>query len=114
VVNRDLQTVSIPELFTLVSHVIFQEDIDNIREVRTMERDTDEEGPHMEDEFALGEGDFALVSIKGGTDFAENNNKTVEGTRWVGDDECLNTIVEEDAKLRVFGKILVSCSDMAF
>ena len=57
----------------------------------------------MEDGFTLGEGDFA-----------ERSNKTMESTRRAGNNECLGTVVEGNAKLGVFGKILISCSDMAF
>jgi len=58
VVNRDLQLVSLPKLFTL--EIIIQEDVDSICGVRTMERNTDEESD-AEDGFTLGERDFALV-----------------------------------------------------
>ena len=100
-VDRDLQLVSLPKLFIL--EIIIQEDVNSICEVRTMERNTDGQEPDMEDGFALGE-----------RDFAESSNKTIESTRRASGNECLDTLVEGDAKLGVFVKILVSCSDMAF
>ena len=110
-VNRDLQLVGLPELFTL--EIVIQENIDNIREVRTMERNTDDEKPDMEDGFVFGEGDFALVKTRGGTDSAESSNETIESTGRASDNECLDTVVEGDAKLGVFGKIFVGCRNMA-
>jgi hypothetical protein len=58
-VNQDLQLVNLPELFVL--EVVTQADVDSVREVKTMERNTYEEEPKMEDGIVLGEGDPALV-----------------------------------------------------
>ena len=112
VVDRYLHLVALPELFAL--KVVIQEDVDSICKVWAMERNINKEEPDMEDGFALGEGDFTLVKTRGGTDFAKGSNKAVEGTRWAGDNECLDAVVEGDTELGIVGEILVGCSDMAF
>ena len=43
----------------------------------------------------------------------QSSNKTTESTRRASDNECVNIVVEGDAKLGVFRKIFVGCSDMA-
>ena len=112
VVDRYLHLVTLPELFAL--NVVIQEDTDSICKVRAMQRNLNKEEPDMEAGFALGEGDFALVKTRGGTDFAKGSNKAVEGTRWTGDNECLDGVVEGDTELGIVGEMLVGCGDMAF
>ena len=67
-----------------------------------MEWNTNEE-PDMEDGFALGEGDFTLVKTRGGVDFAESINETMESARRVNDNECLDAVVEGDAIRGIIG-----------
>ena len=100
-VNRDLQLITLPELFTL--EVIIQEDVDSVCKVGAMEWNTDEEESDMEDGFALGEGDLTLVKARGSAYFAESSNKAMESARWAGDNECLDAVVKGDAKLGIVG-----------
>ena len=79
-----------------------------------MEWNTNEKESDIKDGFARGEGDFALVKTRGCTDFAESSNKTMESTRRASDNECLDAVVERNAKLGIVGEIFVGCGDMAF
>lgn len=110
VINWDLQLVNLPEFFTL--EIVIQEDVDGICEVRAMERNTDEEEPDVEGGLAFGEGDFALIEVRGSANLAESGNETIESTRGTSDDECLDAVVEGDAKLGVVWKVFVGRSDV--
>lgn len=79
-----------------------------------MEWNPDEKESDIEDGFALGEGNFALVKTRGSTDFAEGSNKTIESTGRASNNECLDTVAEGDTKLGIVGEIFVGRSDMAF
>ena len=71
-VNRDLQLVTLPELFAL--GVIIQEDVDSACKIGAMKWNTDEEESDMKDRFALGEGDLILVKTRGSAYFVESSN----------------------------------------
>ena len=111
-IHRNFQFANVPEL--LAFKIILQEDVDGIRKVRAVERNTDKEESHVEDWFPFGKGDLTLVKTRWSTDFTESGDKTVESTTWTSDDECFDAVVEGDAKFRVVREIFVRRSDMTF